>query len=317
MVNIKKIFKITSSFLISTFTFSIINSVFNVNTTHVLAASTSITTSNSNSSSVNINPNEFYSEDNPKEYSLNPVMPDLTQLEDNTDPNLENQREFFLKYATRSYPKYSWNIINIVKMKDSDGEYISCEAYSNESLDVHMTIEDRNGTITDSFKRDVVGRLNTMNRWKKSFSEILNPITLEIYPLEEVRSEIVYHYINENVGKIKLDQPFDKDGKDYKKVLEIIFSEETKDPKEISEKSATLLKKINENNFNIDEYYIRVYSVDEGKKEVLVNWFIVPSALILDEKLKGEIEKAISNQENKENLVKPSNKNGILIRKLD
>lgn len=251
--------------------------------------------------------------DNPKDYSNNPIMPDLSNLSDKSDAD----KDFFIKYAARSYPKFTWTIVDCQKSKDEKGEFISAKAYSNESLDVHMTIYDRQGTITDSFKEDVIDRRNTFNRWRKLYMEELKEKVDGLGEDNEVYVDISYDYFKENIEVAKLDSPFDPNDVAIKEAMEVSFAYGILDPDKVAAKAAKYLQEIDSLGYKADEYYVRVFPVDKATKDVYINWFIIPPSLIASPNLEDEIRKALLNPSSSMNLVKPSSKNGLLFDKMN
>lgn len=269
----------------------------------------------SNASSVG--QDEMYSQDNPKRRSLNPVMRDISTLKDATDVSMTDSRDFMLKYAERTYPEYTWTVINVVKMKDDRGEYIRGEAYSQQSLDVHMVIYDRNGEISDTFTKDVIERGNPMERWRQAYNELLKTESTALYPLDTVKAEISYAYFKENIPLIKLDAPFDPQDPAFMKALEISFPYGVTDAEKIAPVATELINTLYSKGYKATEYYIRTHPVNTGKKEVYVNWYIIPESLIGKPSFSDEIRNALLVPDNQSNVIKGTGKNGLLFDKLD
>gem|GEM_PF-2288208 len=250
---------------------------------------------------------KYYSPENPKDRSLNPVMRDISALQDISDESLEKYREEIKKYADRQYPMFTWKVINLRKITVDGKDTVKADVYSEESIDVHMTVSVKDTELKDTFREDVTERFNTMDRWRLSLSETLNSITEELYPADKVRAEISFDFFPENIPFIKLDSAPQLTDRNIKKALEVIIEDSEMTPEDTAEAADQVFSKLISSGYESDEYYIRTSEKTKEGEPLKFSWFIIPRDLIGTREFKNETVNALKGENSS---IVPSKRNG-------
>lgn len=260
-----------------------------------------------NETTIPIDSNEMYGTDNPKTHALKPVVPDLSGVEDKSEPGNEAVKKEFEDYLKKNFPNHEWLLVNITDYDYNNVKYKRGEAFSTSSLDTIIWLYKHPTTneITDSFERDVVRRFNTMNRWRYDFRPIMDELTTPFYTIGQASVDISYDYYDENIPKIKLDQKLDPKSTEYKRAMEIFFQTGLVDAEKVPEMADNIFKLAKDAGYTFNEYYVYMTTAENTKFD-----FVIPSSLIASPDFKTEMKNAILNPNNAINRIKPLKTNG-------
>ena len=250
---------------------------------------------------------EFWTEGNPKAYALAPVLPDLAKIRDESAPGTEEVKQEFADYLTRTYPDHDWLVANITDYDSNGVSYQRGEGFSHTSLDtivwVYKNLAD--GSLTDSFQRDVVQRMNTMTRWRYEFQAIADGLTTPIYPLTEASVDVSYDYYEENIPRIKLDQALDPKSTEYQRAVEIYFRPGLTDPEQVPEMADVIFNTFLTAGYVFTDYYVYMTNSDQTKFD-----FLVPTELIGSPSFRMELKDAMTDPADSSNSIRPLPTNG-------
>ena len=230
-----------------------------------------------------------YSPGNPKTHAPVPLVPDLTDLTDNTRQESKVYLPVFEDYLKRTYPEQTFRIINIQNYQHQGITYKTARAYSQQSSDILLELYYDGNKIFDSFQKDVVGRQNTMNRWRSEFRKIMDPISRSVADRSEINLDVSYDYYPENISLIKLDQVLDSKSNAYKRCLELYYTVGFTDPVKISDTANRILTQVQSDGYTFGEYFIYLPKASGVKTA-----YKIPAELIGSPAFAAELQKALT-----------------------
>lgn len=236
---------------------------------------------------------------NPKSHSTKPVARDLSLIIDNTREEDEVYRPVFAEYMKSNYPEHTFRIVNITNFQINGTTYKKAQAYAAESTDISMFLYYDGIDILDSFHQDVILRQNTMNRWRRDFRQLLDPLTREIIPLRSMNLDVSYNLFEENIAKIHLDESFNPDSDDYQRALILFIQRDGLGLDETVAFAATLLETVQSLDYYFDTFYLHH---QEASGEYVP--YQIPGHLINSQALHTELANVLSNS-SVESLIKP------------
>lgn len=228
-----------------------------------------------------------YSPGNPRTHAPAPILPDHSQLADKTGEGFEKYRSVFLEHLRQNYPEHSFRLVSIMNHQEDGKTYKEAAAFSEESLDIAMKLYYDGKNVTDSFDRDVIGRRNTMNRWRRAFRYYLDPVSKQVAPLSEVALDVSYDYYEENIPKIILDAPLEAESPDHVRCLEMYFGKGITDPAKVADTAAAIYEAMALQPYRFQEYYIYLEAADGTKSAFQVPLRIVATPLFVPEMRKA------------------------------
>lgn len=229
-----------------------------------------------------------YTAGNPKSHAPSPQPPKVSSFKDKTTEGFEIYAGIFQAYLKEYYPEQRFRVLSIMNHQ-MDGKTVKkAFAYSEESLDIRMSLYFDGNSVSDTFQRDVIQRQNTMNRWRRSFRTYLDDISRPIAPLTRVNLDVSYDYYKENIPKIVLDTPLDPQSQDYTRCLEMYFPKARLDVDKVSQTAHAIYQAMADTPYVFQEYYIYLED-SKGRKSA----FKVPLSLIAADEFIPEFQKAL------------------------
>lgn len=233
-------------------------------------------------------PSEYFP-GNPKSHSRKPLARDLSLIIDNTREEDEIYRPLFNEYLSYHYPEYTFQVMNITNFQIDGITYKKAQAFAAESIDTSMFLYYDGNEIFDSFYHDVILRQNTMNRWRKDFRELLDPLTREIIPLKSMNLDVSYTSFEENIAKIRLDEPLDPDSNVYKRALNLYIQRDHLSLDETVTFATSILESVQALSYDFDAFYLH-HQEDSGE----YTRYQIPAHLINSQALQSELAKVLS-----------------------
>lgn len=245
------------------------------------------TTSASYPSTGTLSDPEEYAPGNPMTHSPFPIMPDHSGLKDKTGENFEEYRSVFLEHLRQNYPEHEFRLVSIMNYQQDGRTFKEASAYSEESLDIAMKLYYDGTTVTDSFERDVIGRQNTMNRWRRAFRYYLDQISVQVAPVHEVTLDVSYDYYEENIPRIILDAPLEPESREYTRCLEMYFEKGNTEPVKVADTAARIYQAMALQPYRFQEYFIYLEETDGTRAAFQIPLRIIDRPQFLPEMIKA------------------------------
>lgn len=195
---------------------------------------------------------------NPRTHAELPVPRNLEELVDKTRSENEAYRPVFADHLRRTYPEYSFAIVDIMEYQQDGKTFRQAQAFAHESLDVNLFLYFDGHQVFDSFQRDVIGRRTTMNRWRAEFRSLLDPLSSRLIPVSEASFDVSYDYYDENSLSIRLDQPLDPASTAYPRALELYIERPSADLLVLSTAIHDLFAAVAETGYSFSDYYVHI-----------------------------------------------------------
>ncbi len=242
-----------------------------------------------------------YSPGNPKSHSPSPVSRNLSQLVDKTTDGFEEYLGVFKDHLGTHYPEYLFRVVSIMNHQEDGKTFKTATAYSEESQDVFMKLYYDGQTVRDTFEEDVLGRKNTMNRWRKAFRKHLDEISVEVAPVYRVSLDVSYDHYEANIPKIILDSPLEPESQSYIRALDMYFEKGYTDSSRIPELADAVYEAMSYQPYRFQEYFIHLEEAN-GKKTT----YQIPLRLINSAEFIPELTKALTKSSG-DDLIQPIN----------
>lgn len=230
-----------------------------------------------------------WSAGNPKSHPIKPIARDLTLIADNTREEDESYRPVFEDYLKQHYPEYRFRVVNIANFQQDGTSYKKAQAYAAESIDTSIFLYFDGNNIYDSFYNDVILRQNTLNRWRLAFREYLDPLTFEIAPLRFMNLDVSYSPFQENIAKVRLDEPFLPTATNYHRALNLYIQRDYLSSEGTANLAVGLLTAVEALDYSFDEYFL--HRQNESGQYAL---YQIPERLIDSPALGYQLEKILS-----------------------
>lgn len=226
---------------------------------------------------------------NPMSHALNPVERKLSALPDKTRKENEKYRPFFEEYLNEFYPEYDFRITDIMDYQSAGRTLKKSRAWAAQSTDTAMDLFFDGDQITDSFEQDVIGRRNTMNRWRTEFRKILDPLVNSTLAGNLITPDISFDYYKENTQLIRLDEPLEPRSDRFVRCLELYVKKGQTDPVKISEAAHAIYQAVLIEGYAFQDYYIYLEE-ETGTRSA----WKVPPRLVGSASFPAELQKALT-----------------------